>query len=92
MKKDTFMITNDDGVEKEMVKLFSFVTPEGVEYILFQDPDDQSGMVEAMRFDDDVNLSPIETDEEWQMCEEMLDMYQNGELEEIDENEKEENK
>lgn len=73
---------DEDGTEKEMTVLFTFDAPDKQKmYVLFQDPNDDESQVFAMEYDDAGNLSPIETDDEWEMVEEMLEMFEEGSLE-----------
>ncbi len=77
----TLYITLDDGSEAAMEIVFTFDSPDGEkEYVLFRDPKDEEGQVWAMIYDEG-NLYEIETDEEWEMVEEMLALYNDGELE-----------
>ncbi len=77
----TLYITLDDGAEVEMEIVFTFDSPDGEkEYVLFRDPKDEDGQVWAMIYDEG-NLYEIETEEEWEMVEEMLALYNDGELE-----------
>ncbi|MBQ4253800.1 MAG: DUF1292 domain-containing protein [Erysipelotrichaceae bacterium] len=77
----TLYITLDDGSEAAMEIVFTFDSPDGEkEYVLFRDPKDEEGQVWAMVYNDG-NLYEIETEEEWEMAEEMLALYNDGELE-----------
>ena len=44
-------------------------------YVVFEDPDNEDGEVFASRYDDEGNLLPIETDEEWAMVEEVIGAF-----------------
>ena len=44
-------------------------------YVIFEDPNDELGEVFAYSYDDEGNLSAIETDEEWEMVEEVLGAF-----------------
>ena len=74
-------ITLDDGSEAEMEIILTFDSPDHEkEYVLFHDPKDEEGEVWAMVYNNG-ELFAIETDEEWEMAEEMLRLYNEGELE-----------
>ena len=53
-------------------------------YVIFQNPEDVSGEVYASCYDESGNLLPIETEEEWEMVEEVLGSFieetENGNL------------
>ena len=44
-------------------------------YVIFEDPNDELGEVFAYSYDDEGNLIAIETDEEWEMVEEVLGAF-----------------
>ena len=79
-EKLTFKITGEDGKEIDCEALFTFEGKDtGKNYIVYTDNTlDEEGntKVYASIYDpenQDQNLQPIETDEEWQMVEEILD-------------------
>ena len=79
MDTNKLFVTTDDGQEKEMEILFTFDSDEyGKSYVLFLDPLDREGTVYAMSYDDRGNLNQVETDEEWEMIEEVFEGYQDG--------------
>ena len=47
----------------------------GKQYVVFADPNDEEGEVFASCYDDEGNLLPIETEEEWAMVEEVLGAF-----------------
>lgn len=65
-----------DGKEVAMDILFTVDNDKtNKKYVIFQDPNDESGEVYAYSYDDDGNLTGIETDEEWEMIEEVLGAF-----------------
>lgn len=69
-------VTDENGEEQKMVILFTFDSPDfGSQYVVFQKPDSFDGEVYASRYDDKGNLLPIETDEEWEMVEEVINTF-----------------
>ena len=69
-------VTDENGNEKRMEILFTFDDEEkGNKYVVFEDPDTEDGEVFASRYDDEGNLLPIETDEEWAMVEEVIGAF-----------------
>ena len=66
-----FDIVDENGEEHVMEVMFTFDSPDGISYVLFRDPLNEEEIY-AYRYDDDGNLIGLETDEEWEMCEEML--------------------
>lgn len=76
LESNSLFITDENGKEVEMEILFTF-DDEGrsKKYVVFCDPKDESGEVFASCYDDEGNLLPIETDEEWAMVEEVLGAF-----------------
>lgn len=69
-------VTDENGEEQKMVILFTFDSADfGSQYVVFQKPDAFDGEVYASRYDDKGNLLPIETDEEWEMVEEVINTF-----------------
>ena len=50
-------------------------------YVVFADPEVESDEVFASAYDDDGHLLPVETEEEWQMIEEVIGAFQDDEEE-----------
>ena len=74
-------VTTDDGKEVAMEILFTFGSDvTGKNYVLFHDPDDDRDEVFVMSYDEDGNLNEVD-EQEWDMAAEMLDLFQDGELE-----------
>ena len=56
--------------------LFTFDNDETKkQYVVYQDPQNDSGDVYASIYDDKGNLYPIESDEEWDMVEEVINTF-----------------
>lgn len=82
--ENTLIITMDDGREVEMEILFTFDSEDGGKhYVLFFNPEDESGEVFASYYDENGTLTTIESDSEWQMIEEVFNSF----VEEENENE-----
>jgi uncharacterized protein YrzB (UPF0473 family) len=91
VEEDRIVIPDENGEEHLFDILFSFDVEEtNQSYIVVQpveameEDDEESGEVFAFRFegdlDGDFNLFPIETDQEWDMVEEMLNTFVEEEL------------
>ena len=73
MNDDILFITDDDGNEVAMKQLFNFYSDEFKKsYVLYTDPESEDGQVYAMSFDDDKNLYAVETEQEWDLIEEVF--------------------
>lgn len=76
LDSNTLFVADEDGNETEMEILFTFENEElGKQYVVFQNKNDQEGEVFASCYDDQGNLLPIETDEEWEMVEEVIGAF-----------------
>ena len=83
-----FMVTDEDGNEKEYTILFTFPCEEtGKSYVLYYDEEDEDGEVFASAYDDSGNLYPVETPQEQEIIEEMFESFMAEEETEEDENE-----
>lgn len=72
----TMYVIDENGKEVAMEILFTFENEEkGKKYVLFTDPNKGDGETFASCYDDEGNLSPIETEEEWAMVEEVLNAF-----------------
>lgn len=83
-EKMTFNIIGDDGVEIECEVLFTFESDEtGKNYMVYTDNTiDGEGNTKVYASiytpgDDNLNLTPIESDKEWQIIETILEEIQN---------------
>lgn len=93
-ERERIIIPDENGDEHLFEVLFTFDVEEtGKSYMVLvaegeEDKEDEEVEVHAFRFeetgegDDDLNLFPIETDEEWDVVEEMLNTFTEGEEEE----------
>lgn len=80
LESNTLYVHDEDGKEMEMEILFTFENEEKQrKYVVFSDPQNESGDVYASAYDEAGNLLPIETDEEWAMVEEVLGAFSEDE-------------
>ncbi|MCI9524742.1 MAG: DUF1292 domain-containing protein [Erysipelotrichaceae bacterium] len=76
LESNTLFVHDEDGNEMEMEILFTFEDEAAKRnYVVFQDLADESGEVFASAYDDDGNLLPIESDQEWEMIEEVIGAF-----------------
>ena len=76
IESNKMIVKDENGLEKEMEILFTFESDElNTQYVVFVDPEDESGEVFASRYTDDGGLEPIETEEEWAMVEEVVGAF-----------------
>ena len=69
----TLYVKDENGKEVAMDILFTFESDQtNKQYVLFVNPNDETGEVYASCYDDDGNLLPIETDEEWARIKDVL--------------------
>lgn len=81
LDSNTLYVKDENGKEVAMEILFTFANEEmGKQYVVFVDPDDDSGEVFASCYDDEGNLLPIESESEWEMVEEVLGAFNEEEL------------
>jgi uncharacterized protein YrzB (UPF0473 family) len=88
---DVLFITDENGEEIEARIIMTFDSEEFKKsYLVYQLVDDESGEYFAASFnpddEDEGSLMPIETDEEWDLIEEVLESFLD-ENEEFEENE-----
>lgn len=80
LETNSLFVTDENGNEVKMEILFTFEDDNrGKKYVLFMEPDSENGEVFASQYDDDGNLLPVETEEEWAMIEEVLGAFQDEE-------------
>lgn len=89
---DTFIVIDELGNEKEAIIIMTFDSEEfGKSYLVYQLKDDETGEYFAASFNpedgEEGNLVPIETDEEWDFVEEVLESFLEEEEEKLEENE-----
>ena len=83
------VITDEDGNEHVVTILFTYHHDErNKDYVVFYE-DEDSDEVMAMIYTEDGELIPIEDEEEYEELEEVLNAYQDGELEEPSEEDEE---
>lgn len=82
LETNSLFVNDEYGNEVKMEILFTFEDESrGKKYVLFMEPENESGEVFASAYDDQGNLLPIETDEEWAMIEEVLGAFQDEDAE-----------
>ncbi len=70
------IIVDEDGTENRFEILFTFVADEtNIQYVLYYDPEDPENIM-ASRYSDDGKLEEIDSEEEWDMVEEVLNTFQ----------------
>lgn len=80
LESKTMYVEDQDGNEKEMEIIFTFDNEEsGKQYVIFQDPKSEKEEMFASCYDDEGNLTPIETETEWSMVEEVLGAFMDEE-------------
>ena len=81
MDENTIWITNEDGEEFEARILFTFESEEtGKKYVFLQGPgEEDSDSCAAYEYTDDGDLNEI-SDEEMEMCEEVLNAFLDEEI------------
>ncbi len=76
LDSNSLYVKDENGNEKRMTILFTFdneVTKK--QYVVFQDPEQDEDEVYASAYDEYGQLLPIETDEEWEMVEEVINTF-----------------
>lgn len=78
MNDSVFYVKDENGESKEMQILFTFMDERSEKnYVVFVDPnEEESDEIFASGYTSDGNLIPIETDEEWEMVNEVLAAFQ----------------
>lgn len=80
MEEKTFTVVDEKGVEKEFEVILTFKSEEFEKsYVIYKMPEDESEEVFAAIFDEDAkdggNLVQIDSEEEWNMLEEVLESF-----------------
>lgn len=76
MDENNLTIINDDGSETVMEILFTFENEEyDKQYVLYIDPEDDSGQVFVSNYTEEGELFSIEDEEEWDMVEEVFQAF-----------------
>ncbi len=70
------IVLDDEGKEVEMEIMFTF-NENGKNYVVFFDPNTENKEIDVnvAVYDDEGNLFPVETDEEWEMIEEVIGAF-----------------
>ncbi|MEG0366912.1 MAG: DUF1292 domain-containing protein, partial [Coprobacillus sp.] len=69
-------VVDENGKELEFDVLFTFNSEEnGKKYVLYYDATEEAPQVFSSIYDDEGNLFPIETPEEWEMIEEVFSSF-----------------
>ncbi len=77
----TVMDENGEEMEVEILLTFDY---QNKSYVLFTEVNDEENVL-AFTYDEDGNLSAIETEEEWEFCEEVLNAFMDEESGDNDE-------
>ena len=76
MDTNTIQVIDDNGNTIEYQVLFTFDSDEtGKKYVLYYNANDEEPQVYSSIYDDEGNLYPIETPEEWDMVEEVFNSF-----------------
>ncbi|MBD5423772.1 MAG: DUF1292 domain-containing protein [Allobaculum sp.] len=76
LDSNSFYVVDENGDEKRMVILFTFDNKDyGKSYVVFQDPEGAADEIQACGYTDEGELFPIESDEEWDMVEEVINTF-----------------
>ena len=80
LDSSSLYVTDENGNEKRMEILFTFEDEEHKrKYVVFMDPEAEDEEVYASAYNDEGELLPVESDEEWQMIEEVIGAFQEDE-------------
>ena len=73
----TLLVEDEDGNEHEYEILFTFEKDDSVDtkYVLYYDPNEEEPSVMASLYDEEGNLYPVESEEEWDMIEEVFNAF-----------------
>ena len=76
MEDNTIQVIDDNGNTIDFTVLFTFDSDEtGKKYVLYYNPEDEEPQVYSSIYDDEGNLFPIETPQEWDMIEEVFNSF-----------------
>ncbi len=76
LESKTMYVIDENGKEVAMEILFTFDNEElGKKYVVFTNPNIENGETYASCYDEEGNLTPIETEEEWAMVEEVVGAF-----------------
>jgi len=81
MLDDKILVTKEDGTEVELTILLTFENEElGYSYVLYYDENDENGEVLPFRYNEKTHeLSELESEEEWELANEVLEAFLNEE-------------
>jgi uncharacterized protein YrzB (UPF0473 family) len=84
MDKETMIVVDEQGNEIECEIVLTFKNDQfNKSYVIYAVPGDEEDLVTASSYDEDATdggeLQPIESDEEWDMIEEVLSAFQDEE-------------
>lgn len=74
MESNTMYIQDENGNEIEMTILFTFENNQK-KYVVFKNVESTDDEVFASAYTDEGELTPVETDAEWNMIEEVLQAF-----------------
>lgn len=76
LETGTIIVTDDQGNEVEFEILFTFESDDtNKTYVLYFNPAEEEPKVYSSIYDNEGNLFPIETPEEWDMIEEVYNSF-----------------
>ena len=76
MLENKIIVVDGDDKEIEMEILFTFESEEkGRQYVLYLDPEDETGEVFASAYTEDGELLEISDAKEWEMIEEVFESF-----------------
>lgn len=82
LDSNSLYVTDENGEEKKMTILFTFDSDDfGKQYVVFFDPETENGEMYASAYNEDGDLLPIDTEEEWDMVEEVINTFMEDEEE-----------
>lgn len=82
LDSNSLYVTDENGEEKKMTILFTFDSEDfGKQYVVFFDPENENGEMYASAYNEDGDLLPIDTEEEWDMVEEVINTFMEDEEE-----------
>ena len=78
---DKILVTKEDGTEVELTILLTFENEElGYKYVIYYDENDENGEVLPFRYNEETHeLSELETEEEWEFAQEVLESFLDAE-------------
>ncbi len=84
-QSNKLLVTDENGLEKEMEIMFTFDYNEK-SYVVYFDPNDtnQEVAVYASVYDSSGNLYPVESEEEWDVIDQMVESFTSDDEEEKD--------